>query len=454
MGTQAVWFLFYSVICLALLRPWQGIVGFYFFVFLQPKWNWHYAIPLDFPFERYILIAIIVGAFLQGIRKTENHFASTIAQVGACIWLFVSWLGATQVDEFDSWLAFDRSWKIMLAAYIVSVSLASPERIQTILRAAIIGGFYSAYRITDEYRAIGFCRYVQDGWGYGVGSNQASMTFVGLAIVSLCLSVFETKLLWKAFALVSFAFQSHAIMLFESRGCMLGFVIGIIPLIYFAPKTRANIAAFFGSIIVISILAGPSVIQEFKSSFASAEEADSSALSRYDTWSAGWQLFQENPIFGLGPDRSSRFLPRYLPIEWGMEVGRSTKNPHNTPIEVLCDYGAVGFIGYYVFFFSIVFAGIGLLRNFKRLRVEESIGLTSSVSGIVGIMIASIFSSCLLVETIYFLAGVGAASITSQYLNRSVDEAEDSGLTDTEEEIEGQNDRTCYESDSFVMNGS
>lgn len=411
MGTFFVWLCFVVAILFAISRPWLGIVAYYFFVFLQPKWNWHYAIPYDFPFERYIVIAIVVGALFQGVRPPRVHFIVQLSLFGLVLWLLVGLIGANlSRNTFVSWALFDQIWKISVVAYFVSVSFCNPDRIRVLLRMSMIAALYSGYRITDEYRQIGFCRYVQDGWGFGVGSNQASMTFMGLIMISLSMMLYEKKYIWKGIAFASFALQSHALMLFESRSCMLGAISGAAVILFFAPKTRANITVLLVSLVAASILAGPSVIDEFNSTFQSDDKMDLSALSRYDTWSAGMSVFRENPVFGLGPDMSSSEIPKYMPPEYRLQYGKSLKNPHNTPIEILCDFGALGFAGYYLFVFSVLSTCVALLLKAKKYE-EEPVSLLASASGLIGILVASFFSSSLMVEVFYMLVGVGAGGI-------------------------------------------
>ncbi len=63
--------------------------------------------------------------------------------------------------------------------------------------------------------------------------------------------------------------------------------------------------------ILVSIIAGPPVIKEFSSIFATAEERDESADSRFKLWKAATMITLDNPIFGVGGGATQYVIPKY-----------------------------------------------------------------------------------------------------------------------------------------------
>jgi O-antigen ligase len=424
MGALVVWGLLVVGIVAALSRPWLGIVAYYFFVYLQPKWNWHYSIPKDIAFERYIIIAVLVGGVLRCRQLPPLHPLVRIGLFGLMGWMALAFYGTLGArDPRMSNFVFSAMWKIVLVGGFATVGLAEPQRLITLMRMATIASLYSTYRITKDYLDLGFCRYIQDGWGFGTGSNQASMMFTALAMISLCLMLFEKTMYWRAITFISFVFQMHAVMLLDSRSCMLGAVAAIAIVVWMAPKTRLNVSVLFAGFLAGLVLAGPSVINEFSSTFEVGEDLDVSAKSRFDLWGYGLRAFQGSPLIGYGPGMVGYQVADLLPQDANSQRHFEIRNPHNTPIEVLGDYGILGFCGMYGFFVPVMLISFQYLRRNLGCS-EERVALLAGFSGLLAVSIASIFSSSLMVEAYYMLAGLGAAAVNSVWGSRDEDDQE------------------------------
>lgn len=64
--------------------------------------------------------------------------------------------------------------------------------------------------------------------------------------------------------------------------------------------------------------------------------------ARVELWRAAWSLFRANPVFGLGPHGFVAGYREWLPA---MPVDpRVTPWPHNLPLELLAQWGVVGFV--------------------------------------------------------------------------------------------------------------
>ncbi len=440
MAAIVVWGLLALALLLSLFRPWIGIVSYYGFLFLQPKWNWAYSIPREVAFERYIIIAVLIGGVLRCRKLPYIHPLVKLGLFGLFSWICVALLGTySAIDPAMSNFLFGSLWKIALVAGLSCITFVDPVRMVTLLRVSMLASIYSAFQLTRDYLELGYCRYVIDGWGWGVGSNQASMIFTGLAMLSLCLMLCDPKIHWRAIAFVTFTLQMHAIMLLESRSSMIGAVAAIGVICYFAPKTQLNLAILTLGLIAGSILAGPGVINEFSSVFTGTNDLDLSARSRFDTWKAGFSAFQTSPIWGHGPNMSGYEVVKYLP-EIYMESGETRmKNPHNTPIEVLADYGIVGFVCFYSFTLCNMLAAFLYLRR-KDTSIEERLALMAGFSGMLAVSLASIFSSCLLVEIYYMCAGLAAGAVNYRYgLNRVRElQSIEGEILDDDETVEAQ----------------
>jgi O-antigen ligase len=217
----------------------------------------------------------------------------------------------------------------------------------------------------------------------------------------------------------------HQIMLLESRGCMLG-GLAMVPLwLWFMPKTTLNWSAVATALVLGSVLAGPSVVEEFSSSFKPREEMDYSAASRFDLWKAGVAITLDYPLLGVGPWAGQKLVPQYI----GLDANR--KGLHNVIFEVSTGCG-VPALGFYLTFFAIVWwVAVHALRRRQRNPLPEWAEITylATASGLVGYFVSSMFTSGAALETSYLLVSVALA--TSLVLRQQRDEA---GAQDIEHE--------------------
>ena len=103
--------------------------------------------------------------------------------------------------------------------------------------------------------------------------------------------------------------QVHQIMLMQSRGCMLAVLLIAAAGVLLMPRSPRNYAIICLGFLAASLLAGPSVVDEFSSSFRSGEQLDSSAASRFDLWKAGLRITADYPMLGVGPNAARRLVP-------------------------------------------------------------------------------------------------------------------------------------------------
>ena len=174
------------------------------------------------------------------------------------------------------------------------------------------------------------------------------------------------------------------------------------------PKNRATWGMVITSLLLGSILAGPSVVEEFNSSFQKGENLDSSADSRYKLWKAGAAIMKDYPLLGVGPWAAEVLVPRYY--EGGLTAPR--KALHNLFFEVGTGCGVPALICYLSIFLIPFFAHLLLwYRDRKTMpRWMQMVNL-SILCGVPGYWVASMFSSGALIEAPYMLMVLGAAAL-------------------------------------------
>ena len=122
----------------------------------------------------------------------------------------------------------------------------------------------------------------------------------------------------------------HTVMMSYSRGAMIALswvVSGYCSIIALGIK-RPMAAPIL--CLVVSLLAGQEIRHRFLSALTS--EFDSSAASRIDSWTAGWNMAWDRPLVGQGIRNSNLFIHAY-------GADRPDRTIHNQFLQIAADSG-------------------------------------------------------------------------------------------------------------------
>ena len=411
LGFLFVFATFFAICACALMRPWVGIVGFYGFVMLEPEWNWRWSLPPDFGFQKWIFACLLIGWVINGFPGQSLRGWPGLACAAFVGFLGLAWISSQQsIDPVLSDFFMDNMWKIVVTAVLAVRLLDAPHKIWAMLWTVSIAHGYNAYAITREYLDLGWCQYVyKTNWAWE-GSNQVANLAVCASAASLALLFYAQKTWQKGVAGLIFLLQAHQVMLLESRGCMLGMIGLAATAVILMPKTRVNIRMVVLTAIGISMLAGPSVVEEFQSIFVAEDELDTSADSRKKLWKAGAAITADYPLLGVGPLASERLVPLYY--EGGLDAGQ--KALHNLVFEISTGSGIPATLLYFSFLIIPGLRSLFLLRSpaVRQLTPPElQAALFAACAGLGGFLVANQFSSGALLEGSYTLAATGLAAI-------------------------------------------
>lgn len=193
----------------------------------------------------------------------------------------------------------------------------------------------------------------------------------------------------------------YAIVLTNSRGGMLAVCAGIA--FYFILRLKST-KGLIGALIFVSVvlLFGPSRMSDLS---ASGE----SAAGRIEAWYAGYQMFMQYPIFGVGK---------------GLFVDFNDLTAHNSFVLVLGELGLFGtffFTG--LFMFPFQFCSKYVWGEHRETLSEEELGFCASLYGsLIGLMVSMFFLSRSYVLIPYML--IGLCVVTSR-LYREMDSTGD-----------------------------
>jgi O-antigen ligase len=269
---------------------------------------------------------------------TERGFRR-LAPAHLLIILFVSWSALSIFWSIDPESTFRLSSTYLQLALLVWLiwELATTERRQLLLlQGYVLGAYLSAGYTIVLYlsSAAKLSRYAASGYN----PNDLGFTLVLALPVAwyLSLALPNRSLAWlnRLYLPVGVA----AIVLTASRGAAIpGFVaLLLIPwtLIRVRVLTRAAVVGLLvASAFTITSLAPPATMARLGT--IPAEVREGSFSSRAQIWRAGWEVFRDDPIIGVG---GGTFAEAVRPV-----LG-TARAPHQSFLPVLVGQGLIGFV--------------------------------------------------------------------------------------------------------------
>jgi O-antigen ligase len=142
-------------------------------------------------------------------------------------------------------------------------------------------------------------------------------------------------------------------------------------------------------------------------SYAEGGQLDASNELRLQIWQAGWRMFLDHPILGVG---AGQFSTAYGTIYSGRAHG-AWMQPHNLFLQVLCELGLAGLAVVIYFFREIWIAIRDVLRLRDSAEVKISYEFAFACSFMMfGVGLISLVSHTLFRPYWYLLAGMVAAN--------------------------------------------
>ena len=393
----------------SLWRPHVGVTAFYFTLLLKPEWNWRWTTLQDFKHQDLLAISTLLGTLMTFGRGNRPTWAVKISYGALFAFIALAFLSHMQsINPLASWFYLDVLWKAILMSTLACFHLDTPQKIMIFMWAIVLGQGYNAYELNLQYFEDGYSRYVFNAKWAGISSNGNSLLVMPIIACSGALAIYSRKWWSRCLAGTIAVLQIHQIMFLESRGCMLG---GVAMGVVFAanmPRSRNAYVALGVLLICGSILAGPSVVEEFKSSFADAEELDASAQSRFELWKSGWRITVDHWLLGVGPNCGRYFVHNY----W--EDTSENKALHNLFFEISTGCGllaAILYVGHFVVAWVAIVITYRWRRNSRPRGHLLEAPMLAVVAGQIGYWIGSMFSSGALFESSYSCMAIGAAAL-------------------------------------------
>jgi len=348
----------------AIAVPFWGVMLYYGFATLRPQYLWEWSLS-QAPQLRWSLTAglVAVVATLINLPTVLRTFRGN--KVLALLLVYAVLMLLSMLTAFDPKTAMywaQEYGKVFLMAIVATLVIQRFWQVRTmgVMVALCLG--YIAYEVNFLYFAEGGRLDIfHEGYG-GLDNNGAGALLVlGLPFAYFLATspVGSWSTGRRIFGGVLGLCIHHAVMMTYSRGAMLTAAFGLAwLLLHHRPRLQAAALSVLVAGAVL-LMAG----NEIRDRFASTADyqTDASALSRFDSWEAAWEMALTNPLTGKGIRNSNAFSQNY-----GADLAGRTI--HNQYLQIAADSG-IPAAAVYVTMIGVGVVGLGRAR--RRCRKAE-----------------------------------------------------------------------------------
>jgi probable O-glycosylation ligase (exosortase A-associated) len=398
-----------AAIIFAFVHPIYGVYGYFLDYYGHPPMRWW---GKGLPELRWSLIIALVtlSAFL--IRKyslpelrVKSHPQSKWF-VFLLFTIFLITISPLAVWPEKSWEQLIDISKIGILYFLLIQIVRTQKHFRWLMVLQILGVFWWGWSaFVNPHRSAG--RLLGIGGPDSFNDNSAAVHLLG--IMPIIVAVFMTGKRWeKILCIVATPFVLNAFILCNSRGGLMGLAgVAIASLLLTSGPLRrkAILGLVIGGCLMYS-LADEQFINRQQT--IQTYEEDSSATSRIDSWNGALELMSDHPL-GVGGGGFSALSPVYIPEIVEAHEGQM-RDVHNTYLLAGSEWGWLGLFLFVAFLLSTL-RGMNGIRISKLVFPEaekmkiESIAL---MLGLIGVLVAGVFTSRFYAEVLYWLAAFGA----------------------------------------------
>jgi len=405
-GLIFTWLLTAVGVSSSFLNPFNGFLAYVALAILRPDSLWSSHITGG-RFSFYVASAMLLNWFVRCWGNWNLGPSRRITLLFLGYWLWSVFLAFRAESPPHAWYFVEQQAKILLPFLVGITTIRTATDLRKLAWVIVVCQGYVAFELNRWY--FGGYNYL---WEIGFGSLDNNSMAIGLVTalgVAFFLFFYETHIVRRLIITLSAAFIGHAILFSFSRGAMLATVIFAVVSFFIIRKTTLHYMVFGGGLLMAVLLAGPQVRDRFMESFATNEGVrEASAQSRLDLWRDCAILLARDPVFGCGPDH----WPLHA-AEFGWPEG---KEAHSLWVQTAVELGIPGIALYMGFFLTTIWRCWLLLKrtaNDPDQWFADSARMT--IASLCAFMVAAQFVSLEALEIPYYVALLGAGSVTLQY---------------------------------------
>lgn len=396
------------------LWPFVGLMVYYMFAILRPPFLWFWVFdPATAPrFSFYIAISTLAGWAFRGFGDWSKLRGMRLAAFGLILYLgagtFAAYFNAPL--KHLAWDSLQNQFKIGIMA-LLTFTIVRDARSIRIFAWVVVGALgYMAFVLNEWYMINP--RYLHNHGFGAIDNNGVGMICVMTVPLAFFMGVYDRRLWVRLICFAIAVCAVHVVLFSFSRGsqvglCLVGGMIFVFALLALPRKLLTlTLTAVF--VFITLKLAGDQVRERFMSIFA--EDLDTSAQSRFDTWNAGYHIMMDHPL-GVGPRNSGFYMD-----EFGFYKGKAI---HNLYLQTGADYGIFGLLGLMLFYFSAFFQCFFMtFRSAARQLIWPfyiGVGVCISLGGF---LTCSVFIGMESVEVGFIISLLGLTAVA--FVNRVI----------------------------------
>lgn len=353
---------------------------------------------LPLPIIRFVSYLALLSLAVEKTVTRRNFVLSwpeshaLLAFLGACaISSFTAFWPRMAVDTIIVFLKY-------LAIYFLMVNtVTSEKRLRGLIWLIVLTGLFPVIGTINNYR-IGWIWQDRAFW-HGIFGNPNFLATTLVVVIPLVMSLRmdlrkgTRVLVWGMTGLYSLA-----VFLTYSRGGLLGLMAVLVLIIKDLRKPMLRISALALCLAGLVLAVNSWGRSE---TFNIDLEEDESAKARMEAYEAGWEMFMDHPVLGVGPGCSGLGLGEY----------GNKHMVHNTILQALSETGLLGTS----FFLIAVFASLLHCRRIERAPPEMlSPSLRSYAGGVKvalwGFLACGLTGGDLFAFPAYMLFGLASAA--------------------------------------------
>ena len=372
--------------------------GLFLLVCLIPQPNiWHklFAFPGGKEVLDYLILSIFIGIIIQkkGFSKSRNSIFIVILLLVSYLAVWNSSLRYSLPYPISTSSFMFKEWKNyaeMLLLYFLTLNVMKEENDQKniLLIMSLVILFITLRSYRNFTGGVSFDYDKRDPGPFmwvGLGSNHYGAFLSHFGVFFLGLYFYTKEKYKKNIYLATFVLSITALMFTYSRGAYMA-ILGAFS--FFSLKKRGLIILVVILFFSWQFVLPTSVVDRIGMTEESPGQLDNSSSGRIVLWKLAIELFNQNPIFGVGYDGFGMNVPK----------GELT-DTHNYYLLMLCEQGIIGFILFIITIIKSFHSGLRLFRTSED-TFYKGIGF-----GFMGCVIACAISNMFGNRWSYFMLG-------------------------------------------------
>jgi O-antigen ligase len=344
---------YYLLLFLVFTIPWQNVV----------------VIPMLGTISRLAGFAVVGIALLYVLiyRRINEPSVLVIVMVLFVLWSFLSY--SWSIRPPATFGRFVTNFQLIAMAWLVWELCRSDTDRLNVIQSYILGAFVSIGDMVLTYTQASTNTSFRIA-ATGFDPNDLASTLALGIPLSFYLLICKKRDIFYLFNLTYIPLALFCIVLTASRGGIIvaAIALSVVPFTFFKLKQRDRfvITSFIGICILFVIMWLPNNYEKIERNIERITETpdqlrEGNLSYRQVIWKAGWRVFRDNPINGVGAAGFRQSVSEYL---------YQGKAPHNTYLSIMVDMGLVGI----VLFLSMLI--IAIIPNFYGNDLEKIIMIT------------------------------------------------------------------------------